>query len=289
VTDSAAALARLTSTPGQPVSFALMVVDSVRDDGTVNLVQGGTIYEAVPCLNAYLARAAGDTVMVARWGAGWQVLGKAGPEWAPAAASSTAVPRISWGESAPSGSGWVTGTPWVRAGELYVQTAAGGGSSPATTPDPVTLSPTSQGAWRDGSRDTSQAPTQGAWPAYPHPYTGAWFYGTTVADACAGKTVASMSLRLARTTASHGSYGAVRPQLYLLAASTAAGSPPTLGDGPLPGPALGLGSSGKFAVPAAWRAALASGAAGGIGVFAPTGSQYLIFTGSCGQLTTTFN
>jgi hypothetical protein len=288
VSDAAQKLAQLAQ-PGQQLEFAIYTVDSVRDDGTVNLAEGETIHEAVPCQNSYLDRQAGDTVIVARWRAGWQVIGKAGSEWSPPRTLLPTVPRISWGESAPTGTGWVTGTPWVRANELYIQTAAGGGSSPAATPDDVTLAPTSQGAWRDGARDSGQAPTQGAWSYYPHPYTGAWFYGSSISAACAGKSVASMKLRLARTSTRHGSYSAVRPQLYLLSASSAGGSPPSLGDGPLPGPALGLGSSGTFTVPASWRSALASGSAGGIGVFAGVGSQYLIFTGSCGQLTITFN
>lgn len=279
--DAGQELARLAPS-GQQLEFAMMTVDSVRDDGTVNLAQGGTIHEAVPCQNSYLGRQAGDVVVVARWRAGWQVIGKAGAEYTPPAPAPGV--KVSWGASAPAGAGWVTGTPWVRAGELYIQTAAGGGTS---APGPVTLAPSSQGAWRDGGLDSGQPPTQGAWPTYPHPYTGAWFWSGAAA-ACAGNTVQSMTLRIARTASRHGSYGSVRPQLYLLAASSAGGSTPTLGDGPVPGPSLGLGASGTFAVPSSWQSAIATGAAGGIGMFAPTGSQYLIATASCGQLTINF-
>lgn len=271
----------LPSGPG--VELAKMTVDSLRDDGTVNLSQGGAVYENVPCLNSYLDRAAGDVVTVVRWSAGWCVLGKVGAEFdAPAPAAT----KITWGSAAPSGSGWVTGTPWVRSGELYIQTAAGGGTS---APDAVTISPSSQGAWRDGGLDSGQTPTQGAWSSYPHPYTGAWFYGSTISAACTGLTVASMKVKLTRTSSSHGSYGAVRPLLYLLAASSAGSSTPTLGSGPELGPALGLGSSGTFTLPGSWATALAAGTAGGIGVYADVGNSYLVFTGSCGQVTINFS
>lgn len=263
--------------PQQGVSCSLMRVDSVREDGTVNLLDGTILHPGIPCHTGYLNRAAGDKVVVMRWQAGWFVLGKAGP-----ASATTKALSLSWGQGAPAGSGWLTGTLWVRDGELYVETAA----PPPLSAKPVTLQPTTQGAWRSGSRDNDQAPSQGAWSSYPHPYTGAWFYGSQI-TALSG-TPTSMSIRVARTSATHGVFGGVKPRFYLLAASAAGSATPALGDGPKYGPALGLGASASWTLPGSWRDALASGAAHGIGITAEVGSGYLICTDSCGQLTVNF-
>lgn len=266
------------------VEWAKMVVDSVRDDGTVNLRQGETIYAGIFALTSYVDRKAGDTVTVVRSTAGWCVVGKVGAEWAPPAPDPL---DVDWGSGPPAGSGWVSGTVWVRDGAIWVQTADP--TPPPSASKPVTLPPTSQGAWRDGHRDNDQSPTQGAWPSYPHPYTGGWFYGTTVVAACSGKSVAGMKLRVARSATRSGSFGGVRPILYLLSATTAPSATPALGDGPFYGPALALGVSATFDLPGNFRAALASGAAHGVGIAAGVGSSYLVATSGCGQLTITFN
>jgi hypothetical protein len=97
-----------------------------------------------------------------------------------------------------------------------------------------------------------------------------------------------MAITLSRSTEAAGSFGKVQPVLYLLAASSAGASTPSLGDGPVFAPGLGLGSSLKFTLPGSWASSLASGSAGGVGVSTGTGSGYLIFTGSCGQIDVTF-
>lgn len=279
-------LAQLGGRDTSGISIAKMVVAAVREDGTVNLAQGESILPGVPCFESYTARKAGDIVTVLRWTGGWCVLGKNGAEPAPPTDTETTV---AWGSAAPSGSGWVTGTVYVRDHELYVQTSAPAPPPSPETLKPVTIAPTSQGAWRQGGRDNDQNPSQGAWSSYPYPYTGGWFYGSAVTAACAGKSVSGMTIRVARTGSSHGIFGGVKPRFFLLAASAAGSSPPALGDGPRYGPALGLGSSATWKLPSSWVADLASGAAGGIGISAGVGSDYLVCTGTCGQLTISFS
>lgn len=264
--------------------FEIATVAAVRDDGTVNLRWGEQVLDAVPANVSYSPRKAGDTVLVARWSGGFRVIDKVG---SPAAVTQTPETTVTWGNAAPNGSGWQqASTVWVRDHQVYAQLAAGP-PPPADHPAPVTISPSSQGAWRDGYIDSGQDPTQGAYPSYPHPYTGAWFYGSQVSAAGAG--LASVSIRLSRSGSRHGTFGGVTPRLYLLASSAAGSKTPVLGSGPVSGPALGLGETDSFTLPTSWRDALAAGTAHGIGVSAGVGSDYLIFTGSCGQLTLTYN
>lgn len=268
---------------GGGIKFAKMTVDAVREDGTVNLSQGQVIHLGIPCFNSYMNRQAGDTVTVVQWSGGWCVLGKNDEEFI---RQDPDPVTISWGTSPPAGSGWVTGDIWVREKEIYVQTAAPD-PPPAPPSKPSTIQPTSQGAWRGGSRDYDQAPTQGAWSSYPYPYTGAWFYDDAVVNAAAGRTIDSVAIRLARTSKSHGIYGSVRPLLHLINAGSAGSSTPALNSpsSPLQGPALGLGGSATFTLPSSWRDALVAGQARGIGITAGVGDSYLICTSSCGQLT----
>ena len=269
-----------------------MFVDAVRSDGRVNLRDGDTIVPAVPCLPAYLNRAAEDVVIVLRDRAGMVVLGRLGAEQIPQVPDPV---DVSWGTGAPSGSGWVSGKLYVRENAIYVDTSvtptttsSGGGSS--STPKPVTIQPATRAVWRDGHRENDRPVAQGAWPSYPHPFTGGWFFGSALSAACSGKSVDTMRVRLGRTSASHGSYGQVRPRLYLVTAGSPGGSPPGLDPETVRyGPGLGLGGVASWAVPAAWASALASGSAKGIVCAAPTGSGYLIFDGSSGAVTVTFD
>jgi hypothetical protein len=253
----------------------------------VNLRQGETVHLAIPALNSYLGRKAGDTVTVVRSNAGWCVIGKVGPEWVPDPEDEL---DLSWGTGSPPGSGWVSGTAWARDGAVYVQTADPAPPPKVLHPRPVTLSPSSQAAYRDGLRDGEQNPSQGCWHSYPHPYTGGWFYGSQISDACSGKSVASMTIRIARTAEDHGIYGGVKPVLYLLTPGSAPTTTPSLGAGPFYGPALALGVSATFSLPASFATALAAGTASGVGISAGVGdSSYLIATSGCGQITVTFN
>lgn len=281
--DAARALAKLTD-GWTNVSMRKMIVDAVRSDGRVNLRDGETIVPGVSCLPGYTSRAADDHVIVLRGRMGIVVLGRMGTEQI---LTNPDPVDISWGSGPPSGTGWVTGTPYVRDGELYIDTGGGGGGT--STPRPVTISPTARAAWRSGHLENDRPVTQGAWPTYPQPFKGGWFFGTAISAACAGKTVDSMRIRLGRSSSSHGSFGQVRPRLYLTGTGTPGGSPPSTTDGPRSGPGLGLGGVASWTLPGSWVSALASGAARGIVVSAGVGSDYLIFDASSGGVTITFD
>lgn len=292
MTDEAAAALAALRDPAKGASMRTMYVDAVRSDGRVNLRDGDSIVQSVPCLPAYLNRTADDVVIVLRDRGGMVVLGRLGNEQIPQVPDAAS---ISWGNGAPSGGGWVRGVTYVRDGEVYVDTSqtpssspSGGGSS--STPRPVTVQPTTRAVWRNGSRESDRPVAQGAWPSYPRPFTGGWFFGAAMQAACAGKTVDTMRVRLGRSSASHGAFGQVRPRLYLVSASSPGGSPPRLdADAVRYGPGLGLGGVSSWTLPDSWASALASGAAGGLVCSAPVGSGYLIFDGSSGAVSVTFD
>lgn len=113
-------------------------VDSVQDDGTVNLIQGDSILPGVPCLNGYLDRKAGDSVIVDQLPFGWVVRGKTGPPPTTAVADNV---DVSWGQGTPSGGSWKKATQvWVRGNAVYAQ-LAGDDPTPPQKPktDPVTV------------------------------------------------------------------------------------------------------------------------------------------------------
>ena len=278
--DASRMLARLAN-GGPDTTMRCMFVDAVRSDGRINLRDGEAIVTGVPCLPSYTARAADDQVIVLQGRLGLVVIGKMGGE---AAAPGAAV-EVSWGTGAPSGSGWVTGTPYVRDGEVYIATGGGGGSS---TPKAVTVAPTARAVWRDGRRESDRPVAQGAWPSYPHPFTSGWFFDNDITAAVAGKTVSSMQMRLGRSSSSHGRFGQVRPRLYLVSAGTPGSSPPALGE-TRTGPGLGLGGSATWTLPSSWGSALVAGTARGIVVSAGVGNDYLVFDSASGGVTIRFS
>lgn len=284
MTDSGEALRRVIREEiKRSAPFTVARVAAVRADGTVNLEVGGEILPAVPCTSGYPVRAAGDAVLVARMGAGWSVLAKMGS--AGEAAEDDAA--VSWGTSAPSGSGWqAASTVWVREGEVYAQTAAPAPASAA----PVKITPTDRAGYRDGGIDRGEYVAQGAHASYPHPWSGAWVYGTSIADACAGKTVARMSVRVERVGKAHGAWGNVPVRLRLHAHTSLPSRTPTFITGNVsPTVSLQLGEADDLVLPAAWAASLASGEARGVGVTAGVGSDYALFTDASGVITATFS
>lgn len=265
------------------------VVDSVRDDGTLNLQWGDGILEAIPALDSYSPRAAGDVVQVDQFGGGlMQVVGHPGPGSSDGSSGGTTVTR---GTGAPPGSGWTQAqSVWVRPGGVYAQLSA----PPSQAEDAalsVPVAPADEGVYQSGHRtwavNTGHA-TQGSAAGYPQ-NTGVVVYGNGITTACAGRTPTAMRLGLSRQDYRHGSWSAVRVQVYLIAASSLPASTPAFLDGPRLGPKLGLNSSGTYSVDADWQAQLASGAAGGFAFTADPGNGgYIQFKPSSGDLTIDF-
>ncbi|MYR76527.1 MULTISPECIES: hypothetical protein [unclassified Streptomyces] len=281
------------------------VVD-VTDEG-VNVLIGGALILDVPCLASYRDRARGDWVVV-RPGARPVVLGRTAPDPGPmdepgiravakdVALDEQVVRAATWGTGTPSGTGWQqvqslfmrkTSAGKVELyGQLAIETDPSPGTPGAPAPKPVTLTPSSIASYRGGSRDESRIDAyQGDWTGRGN-LRGGFFYGTSIAAACAGKTVASMKVALTRVRGA-GVNGRRPVQLYLHAYTSPPSGQLSLGDGPEPVLSLTAGASGTATLPAAWRSALAAGTARGLAVYADGSTNYMALTG--GKFTITFS
>lgn len=268
--------------------FQIMIVDSTREDGNVNLRWGETIINDVAANQAYNPRAEGDVVLVLNHAAGWRVMDKIG---GPVEVEIPDPVDLTFGTPAPAGYTQAAAV-WVKDGALYVQTGEGPAPGPgeppkASKPKPVTLDTSSQAGYRSGKKDGSRV-AQGAWPSYPKPYTSVWTFGSRIEAACAGKTVDRMQIRVARTSRYHGVSGRVRPRLGLHDETSPPSKTPKLTNR-WDGPGLGMGDSKWVTIPSSQAARLASGASRGVGIGAGSGkSNYLIATAGCGQIRITF-
>ncbi|WP_031129588.1 hypothetical protein [Streptomyces aureocirculatus] len=299
-----AELARAAS-PSMPRQVTATVID-VTAEGRVNLDMLGTLVPDVPCTDSYRRRTAGDQVAV-RLGARPVVLWRLGDDPADADDASItelavqaaqdliAVSAYTWGTGAPGGTGWQTVTQlYTRKdsngiGQLYAQ-IGGADPSPPTTPTrppkTVTISPTDSGSWRSGRPDDyASAPTQGTWTSRG-PRRGAWFYGTQIAAACSGKTVASMKVKFTRKRGA-GRNSKVPMHLYLHDHTSPPSGQLDLDDGPEELLRLSVGAKGTATLPSSWRSQLASGAARGLAIYTTGSRDYGAFTG--GQITIAFS
>ena len=281
------------------------VID-VTADGKVNIHMMGADIYGVDCTDAYRNREAGDTVAVRR-GAVPVVLWRLGDDPADtdkedvekiaqeAAQDAQVVRAATYGTGAPAGTGWQAASAvYVRKVdgrlEVYFQVASVSDPSPDTpavpSPKPVTISPTDSGTWRGGRPDEyASAPTQGDWTGRGN-RRGAWFYGSAIQNACAGKTVTKMTVAFTRKSGS--GVNAKRPMhLYLHAHSSAPSGQLSLGDGPEDLLRLSVGAKGTATLPASWRSALASGSAKGLAIYASGSTDYMAVTG--GKITITFS
>ncbi|MDX2694943.1 hypothetical protein [Streptomyces ipomoeae] len=302
-----AALAQAQAAGGGGGEVVSAVVADVTESGRVNLQLGnGDLLLEVACPDSYRGRAAGDWVAV-RLSARPVVLWRLGADpvedeqaateqIAVQAAIDTQVVRAAtYGTGAPSGTGWQQATEvHVRKvdGKLEVYFRVGSITDPSpSTPDvpaprPVTISPTDSGSWRNGKPDEYAAsPTQGDWTGRGN-RRGAWFYGSAIQNACAGKTVSKMTVRFSRKTGA--GVNAKRPMhLYLHDHSSPPSGQLDLDDGPEELLSLSVGATGTATLPASWRSQLASGAAKGLAIYATGSRDYMAVTG--GKLTITFS
>lgn len=295
----------LDSMAGGLQTVSAEVID-VTEAGTVNIHMMGADIYGVACTDAYRNRKAGDTVAVRR-GAVPVVLWRLGDDPADteqadvqtiaqqAAQDVQVVRAATYGTGAPAGTGWmqVTAT-YVRKVdgrlEQYFQVASASDPSPGTpsvpAPRPVTVSPTDSGTWRGGRPDDyASAPTQGDWTGRGN-RRGAWFYGSRITDACAGKAVASMKVALTRKSGS-GVNGSRPVHLYLHAHASPPSGQLVLGDGPEDLLRLSIGAKGTATLPTSWATALASGTARGLAIYTSGSSDYMSLTG--GTITISFS
>lgn len=148
----------------------------------------------------------------------------------------------------------------------------GGSGAPATpTGSSETLTPIVSATWRLGTggwrSDTSQL-YAGDWTGKGINWGGAW-YGTGFRGR---GTLAAAVAKLTRRAG--GVDGAVTPTMLLLD-STARPASWTAPLATAAGPSLSIDVTTDWAIPAAWRTSLQSGAAGGIGIGQASSSPYL--------------
>lgn len=289
--------ARADNAPSTPQHVSAQVVD-ITDAG-VNLELGGELITDVPCLGSYRDRQPGDWVVV-RPGSSPLVVGRTDADPGPVdetairtlakevALDEQVVRALTWGTGAPAGTGWqgpVTAL-YLRKNstgkvEIYGQLSSETDPSPtaptAPAPKPATITANSAGAWRNGSRDDSRnTPYQGDYTGRGN-LRGGWFYGTKIADACAGKTVTKMTVKVTRLRGSGANDR--RPVHFYLHDFT---SPPSghlsLPTGPEELLSLSVGASGTATLPTSWRTSLASGAMRGLGVYYDGTRDYAAFS-----------
>lgn len=269
--------------------FQIMQVDSLREDGSVNLRWGEAIINDVAANQAYNPRNEGDVVLVLNHSAGWRVMDKIG---GPVEIDIPEPVDMEFGHAAPPADFVQVNSLYMKNGAIYGQTGEGPGPGPgnpptSSKPKPVTLDPSSTAGYRSGRKDGSRV-AQGAWPSYPKAWSGLFIYGSRIAAACQGKTVDSMQVRVARTSKNHGVSGKVKPRLGLHDETSAPSKTPKLSNR-WDGPGLGMGDSKWITLPSSAAERLASGVSRGIGIGASTGkSSYLIATAGSGNLKITF-
>lgn len=297
-------LAKAAGAAGSLQTVSARVID-VTDAGTVNLsLDGGELYD-IACTDAYTDRAAGDIVAVRR-GAVPVVLWRLGDD--PAEARATTVQAIAEEttrdlqvvRAATYGTGAPAGTGWQQATEVHMRKVDGkielyftvgsvadpSPDTPAVKPKRVTIAPTASGSWRGGRPDEyASSPTQGDWTGRGN-RRGGWFYGTELADACAGKTVSAMKVKFTRKRGS-GSNGRRPLHLYLHDHTSPPSGQLDLDAGPEELLRLSVGAKGTATLPASWRSQLAAGTARGLAIYASGRTDYMSVTG--GQLTITFS
>ncbi|MEV0526644.1 hypothetical protein AB0I66_24685 [Streptomyces sp. NPDC050439] len=281
------------------------VID-VTDRGTVNVRMGGAELYDVACTDAYRNRKAGDVVAVRR-GVVPVVLWRLGEDPADADEASItevakdaaqdliAISSYTWGTGAPGAGFQEVSALWTKKdgagkGVLYAQLASLPDTSPEApttrAPKTVKISANSSGTWRRGRPDDyASAPTQGDWTGRGD-RRGGWFYGTKIADACAGKSVKAMTVRFTRKRGS-GVNGKVKMRLYLHDHNGAPSGQLDLDAGPETLLSLSVGAKGTATLPSSWRTQLASGSARGVAIYGHGRGDYAAFTG--GQITITFN
>lgn len=252
-------------------------VTAVNEDDTVSLDWGAQDSQ-VPCASSYRNRQVGDVVTVQRPDGLLLVTGTTGSPDAEDELSETV---------ASLASDIVRLTKTVA--DLAEQIDPGGGSAPPApvSKEKVSIFNTGQGSWRPGGQ-TDNDVKQGAWVGQD--WHGGWFYGTQIADACAGRTVQKMSLRLSRRDDGSGWNRGVRAHIDAHTLGSK-GDPAGNQVGSLATISVSL-SPGEKAwrdLPPDWITELANGTAKGFMASGSGSGSYLIFSGIAGRLDITFN
>lgn len=292
----------------QAIGMDVHAVTAVNGDGTVTLGSAGVAVTNVPCSSAYPIRAIGDKVLVLKSGPAWTVFAKAETTASDGnvtiqnlydaidnlhAQILAEIPQsisLKFGTGAsPSDYADITSVSVKDLGNgnfsLYLRGASGTASSRGTSATAgKSIGASAYASWSnlDGSKDSSRV-RQGGNDAW----IGAWFYGTKISDACAGKNVATMTLALKRTTDGRNP-APVRAYLHDGMNAT---TKPNLLDGPQTPFSMAISTSATFVLPSTWVARLAdpNDSARGIAVYSPELSEYIPYSTSSGTVAVTFS
>lgn len=267
-------------------------VDSVRSDGDLNVSFVGSEPIPVPGFAGFIDREAsvGQTVHVLVMDAGMLVLGPSGPDrpW-PTVPEPEPMPpwtEVSWGQGAPSGTGWITLTVGSDSSRVWGKDLGDGRKAvhyerpaatapPSTKPVPTatsTIRSTDWAAWRDGSRsEQGGGPRQSRYASSLGYWSGAWYF-----PSLAGLAGDRLRLTLERSDASNGVSGGARVRLFLTSSFKPGSNTPPKSDPWSPG-TLSQGQKATWTMPEAWEAAFRSGAARSIVCYSDTESESIIF------------
>lgn len=261
---------------------------SLSDDGGV-IVSDGATERPMSCMTSYSPRAEGDVVMAAQLAGGsWVVLGSFGA--AADVADAPAPVVVQFSDAAPSGGGWeLASDVYVRDdgdGARTVHLTIGSATPPTNPATKVTITPSDAGGWRTISGEDSDNARAGSWSSPYGDWYGGFFYGTDIAAACSGKTVAAMTVTVSRSDAAHG---VSKANVRLGVHDRATRGRVTLTNKWNPEKTLAHDAKRTIDIPSTQRALLAAGTAKGVGVYGYGSNDYLLYKSSSGVITITFS
>lgn len=269
---------------------SVLRVIGVGEDGKSVVVTDEATETTMPCLDGYGLRTPGDMVLAVQLAGGaWVVLGRLGAEATSLAAlqetvASIPAVNVTWGDGPPSGSGWKSGSTVYARDDgdgdrtLYINLGAADPDPPPVTKPPkkrtATVSASDQGGWRESSSQSDDEVKAGAWTGSD--WYGAWFFGTDIEDAVAGRSVSKMTLTIARKDDTSGWNRGVPIHLGLHNRTTR--GRPTITNKWNPGIKLSRGEADTITLPATQRDRLASGSSRGIAIYGSGRNDYAAFS-----------
>lgn len=276
----------------------IAVVDSVREDGTVNLLAGADLdtgdpgfLDGVPVAGGVVVES-GASVAVRSLNGQMYVAARLGPPLPTVEPEPPAVTEVTQSNSGPpSGAGWTETTVYAKAGgsELWFRNViAEPDPEPATT-GTVTLTTKNTANYRpDAGWEPSGPATQGRYSGSSFGnHTGLWFFGAGAWDALLGKQIdrgtkhplGPVRASLGRVGYRHGTYSGVPVHLWAHGHPGKPAGAPNLAVGPSNPGRLALGVRDTFGLRVDFGEFLRDHPDGGIACYGAA-DDYLIYADS---------
>jgi hypothetical protein len=270
------------------------VVDSVLSSRRLNVLIGGSLYQDVPSPPWYAAQR-GDNIALIRLNSTellvWGCTDDVDRLFRPPLPALPHISQISLVATPP-------GAGWVQTSGIYQQVGVQNPdllAMPVTyTPPPAPPAAPTVHTYMAAGSGTYDSYGGGSWRGDPmvrqgiapdgvayFSATGCWFYGSPFGD-LGGLTVTSARIRVTRIAGVNGADAAVPLHLFLHTYASQPGGAPSVYGGEFIGPAIGKGQTLDVDLPVAFGQALQSGAAAGICIYAPDGSDYMTVYGAGG-------